>query len=185
MYSLNREDPIIEIEYAKKLYNAQVEKVKEETYIRNLLKINYVNQIKANMTRYDVACDILRKAHGQVDEKLKKNRKELETIKDFIIDDFLSGNRDFKLKNIICCGYDNYAWAIQFEGYGQIFQIVIPMRKNLSVDNIESAYNGMFAFSIEKSNGIWNLLKTSYKIKDIAEFISEYFQLDKVNEDEY
>lgn len=185
MYSLNREDPIVEIEYAKNLYCYQVEKVKKETYIRNLLKVNYVNQIKVNMTRYDIVSDTFRKAHGQVNEKLKKNRKELETIKDFIIDDFLSSSRDFKLKDIICCGYENYAWAVQFEGYGQTFQIVIPMRKNLDVNNIESAYNGMFAFSIEESSGIWSLKKTSYKIKDIAEFISEYFGLDKVNEDEY
>ena len=185
MYGLNREDPIVEIEYAKKLYDAQVEKVKQEIYIRNLLNVNYVNQVKVNITRYDIVSDTFKKAHGQVNEKLKKNRKELETIKDFIIDDFLSSNRNFKLKNIICCGYENYAWAVQFEGYGQTFQIVIPMKNNLDVNNIESAYNGMFAFSIEKSSGIWNLLKTSYKIEDVAKFISEYFELDKVDEDEY
>lgn len=185
MYSLNREDPVVEIEYAKKLYDAQVEKAKQETYIRNLLKVNYVNQIKANMTRYDIVDEIFRKAHGQVNEKLKKNRKELETIKGFIIDDFLNGSRNFKLKEIICCGYDNYSWAVQFEGYGQTFQIIIPMRKNLSVNNIESAHNGMFAFSIEESSGIWYLKKTSYKIEDVAEYIKEYFELDKENNDDY
>lgn len=186
MYSYNSEvNPIEEIEYAKKLYDAQVEKVKQETYIRNLLKNNYVRQIKYNISRYDIVMDIFKKAHGQVNEKLKKNRKELDTIDGFIKDDFLNNDYNFKLKEVICCGYENYAWAVQFEGYGQTFKIVIPMKNNLDVGNIESAYNGMFAFSVETSKSCWSLLKTSYKIEDVANFIKEYFQLDKVNEDEY
>ena len=184
-YMFEETDKIAGIEYAKGLYNAQVEKVKKETYIRNLLKAEYVRQIKSNISRYDLVNDVFRKAHGQTNEKLKKNRKELETIKNFIVDDFLNSDNNFKLKEIICCGYENYAWAVKFEGYGQTFQIVIPMKCNLDVSNIESAYNGMFAFSVEESKGIWHLLKTSYKIEDIAKFIKEYFELDKVNEDEY
>lgn len=174
-----------EIEYAKKMYDAQAKKVNEETYIQNVLKVNFVNQVKSDITRYDLVNDTFRKAHGQVNEKLKKNRKEFETIKDFLFDDFLGNNHDFKLKEIICCGYENYAWNVKFEGYGQSFQIIIPVKSNINVKNIESAYNGMFVFFVEERDHIWNALKKSYRIKDISEFIKEYFQLDKVNEDEY
>jgi hypothetical protein len=42
----------------------------------------------------------------------------------------------------------------------------------------------MFAFAIKESEICWSVKKTSYKIEDIAEYIKEYFQLDKVNEDD-
>lgn len=187
MYSYNNmeADPIDEIEYAKKMYNTQVKKVNEETYIRDVLKDNYVREVKSNITRYDLVKDTFHKAYCQVNEKLKKNRKEFEIIKDFIFEDFLSNNRSFKLKEIICCGYDNYAWNVKFEGYGQTFSITIPVKSNITVKNIESAYDGMFAFYTEESSGIWNLMKKSYRIKDIADAIGKYFELDKVNNDDY
>ena len=184
MYSYNMEiDQVDEIEYAKKMYSAQVKKVKDETYIQNVLKANYVNSVKSNITRYDLMNDTFRKAYSQVNEKLKKNRKEFETIKEFLFDDFLQNNHSFKLKEIVCCGYENYAWNVKFEGYGQKFQIIIPVKSNINANNIESAYDGMFAFYVEESNHIWNLMKKSYRIKDISDFIGEYFELDKVNED--
>lgn len=187
MYSYNNMEvsKTDEIEYAKRMYNSQVKKVKEEEYICDVLKSNYVMQVKSDISRYDLVGDTFHKAYSQVNEKLKKNRKELEIIKDFIFEDFFNNNRSFKLKEIICCGYENYAWNVKFEGYGQTFSITIPVKKNITIKNIESAYDGMFAFYKEESNGIWNLLKKSYKIKDIADVINEYFELDKVDDDDY
>ena len=174
------------IEYAKKMYDAQVKRVNEETYICNVLKVNYVNEVKFVITRYDLINDTFRKACGQVNEKLQKNKKEFEKIKSYLYEDFLDGNRSnaFKLKEIICCGYEGYAWSVKFEGYGKTFQITIPIKNNINTRNIESAYNGMFAFHVEEKEHIWTLMKKSYRIEDISNFIKEYFNLNKVNEDE-
>ena len=174
------------IEYAKKMYDAQVKRVNEETYICNVLKVNYVNEVKFVITRYDLINDTFRKACGQVNEKLQKNKKEFEMIKSYLYEDFLDGNRSnaFKLKEIICCGYEGYAWSVKFEGYGKTFQITIPIKNNINTRNIESAYNGMFAFHVEEKEHIWTLMKKSYRIEDISNFIKEYFNLNKVNEDE-
>lgn len=54
---------------------------------------------------------------------------------------------------------------------------------NITTKNFEHAYKGMFAFSVIDT--CWHSVKKkSYKIEDIAEYIKEYFELDKVNEDD-
>ena len=43
----------------------------------------------------------------------------------------------------------------------------------------------MFAFSVKESQYCQSIKKMSYKIEDVAEYIKEYFELGKVNNDEY
>ena len=106
-----------------------------------------------------------------------------KTLKSWMLNDFLSNDKNFKLTRIISCGYESYAWSIEFEGYKKTFRIEIPMMKSLTVENIGSAHDGMFAFCVKTSEVSWSTLKKSYKIKDISDFIREYFELDKVEEE--
>lgn len=164
-----------EIEYAKNLYEAQVDKVEREEYIRDLLRRDYVAKIRNNRSRYDYI-RIFRTAQKQVGEKLKKNRTELETLKSFILNDFLDNDKKFKLTSITSCGFEDYGWEIDFTGYGKTIKIYIPIMANLDTDNIEDARFGKFVFSVKTSEHSWSVLKKSYKIKDISEFIKECFK---------
>jgi hypothetical protein len=170
-----------DIEYAKSLYDLQTEKVKQEKYIEQLLLEDYVRKIKQNISRYDLV-DLFRTAQDEMNEKLKKNRKNFETLKSWLMDDFLSNDYNFKLTSIVSCGYENYAWSIEFEGYGKTFRIEIPIMKNLTVENIGHAHDGMFAFVVKESEVSCSTLAASYKINDVSDFIREYFELDKVEE---
>ena len=170
-----------DIEYAKNLYDLQVDKVKQEKYIENLLLEDYVRKIKQNISRYDLV-DLFRTAQDEMNEKLKKNRTNFETLKSWIMDDFLSNDKNFKLTSIVSCGYENYAWSIEFKGYGKTFRIEIPIMKNLTTKNIEYSHKGMFTFVVKESEVSWSTLAASYKIKDVSDFIREYFELDKVEE---
>lgn len=165
------------IEYVKALYNTQKEKVKNEKYIENLLLEDYVRAIKKNTSRYDLI-NLFRDAQNELKEKAKSKRKNLETLKEFMLDDFLNNDNNFKLTEIIACGYEDYAWAITFEGYNKTFRIDIPMMKNLSTTNIEYAGHGTFSFIIKDGYNSWEVLKRSYKIKDIANYIKDYFKLE-------
>ena len=162
------------IEYVKSLYDAQKEKVKNEKYIENLLLKDYVLAIRQNITRYDLI-DLFRDAQKELKENAKSKRKNLETLKNFMLDDFLNNDNNFKLTDIIACGYEDYAWAITFEGYNKTFRIDIPIKKKLTTDNIGYANNGMFSFMIKDGNSSWSVLKSSYKIKDISDYIKNYF----------
>ena len=174
----------LEIEYVRGMYEAQVHKVKQEEYVKNLMFADYVRKVKGNRSRYDYLEKVFKDAQGQIGKKKKKEREQLSTIETFLRDDFFCDNSNFKITRIISGGYETYYWSVEFEGYGQTLNIVIPVMDNINTKNIEHAYDGMFAFSVKESGSLW-LKKKSYKIEDIAEYIKSYFRLDEVNNDEY
>ena len=174
-----------DIEYVKGLYEAQVDKVKQEEYMKDLLFADYVRKVRNHKSRYDYIENVFKEAQKQVGKKKKKEREQLSVIEQFIRDDFFNDNENFKITKIISGGYESYYWNVELEGYGQTLYIIIPNMNNINTTNFEHAYKGMFAFGVKEGNYMWVLKEQSYKIEDIAKYIKEYFELDKVNEDEY
>lgn len=184
-YDYMEEDPIAKIEYSKGLYNDQVHKVEKEEYIKNLLFADYVGKVKRHQSRYDFIENVIKEAQSQVGKKKKKEREQLSILENFIREDFFNGDNSFKITHIISGGYESYYYSIELEGYGQTVIISIPMMSNINMQNFEHAYKGMFAFSVKESQYCQSIKKMSYKIEDVAEYIKEYFELGKVNNDEY
>ena len=184
-YDYMEEDPIAKIEYSNGLYNDQVHKVEKEEYIKNLLFADYVEKVKRHQSRYDFIENVIKEAQSQVGKKKKKEREQLSVLENFIREDFFNGDNSFKITNIISGGYESYYYSVELEGYGQTVIISIPMMNNINVQNFEHAYKGMFAFSVKESQYCQSIKKMSYKIEDVAEYIKEYFELGKVNNDEY
>ena len=184
-YDYMEEDSIAKIEYSKGLYNDQVHKVEKEEYIKNLLFADYVSKVKMHKSRYDFIENVIKEAQSQVDKKKKKEREQLAVLENFIREDFFNGDNSFKIANIISGGYESCYYSVELEGYGQTVIISIPMMSNINVQNFEHAYKGMFAFSVKESQYCQSIKKMSYKIEDVAEYIKEYFELGKVNNDEY
>ena len=172
-----------DIEYVKGMYEAQVSKVKQEEYMKDLLFLDYVRKVRSHKSRYDYIENVFKEAQGQVGKKKKKEREQLSVLEEFIRDDFFNNNKSFKITRIISGGYEGYYWGIELEGYGQTVEIIIPNMNNISTKNFEHAYKGMFAFSL-KDTCCYSVKKMSYKIEDIAEYIKEYFDLHEVNEDD-
>ena len=183
-YDYKKQDPIADIEYVRGMYEAQVHKVEQEEYIKNLLFADFVKKVKKNISRYDLMENIFKEAQSQIDKKKKKERERLLVLEEFMQDDFFDSNSCFKITRIISGGYESYYWDVEFNGYGQTIRITIPNMKNIGIDNIKHAHDGKFAFAIKESECCWSVKKMSYKIEDVAECIKEYFQLDKVNEDD-
>lgn len=168
-------DPISEIENVKNMYYVQVQKVKQEKYIENLLFADYVRKVKTNLSRYDHIKDMFSVAQKQIDKKGKKEKEQLKTIESLIKKDFLNNDNNFNLINIIRGGWEAYYYDAEFEGYGLTFRISIPMMNNIDVRNFDSANKGMFAFTVKESEYCWSVKKMSYKIEDIAVYIKGYF----------
>ena len=184
-YDYMEEDPIAKIEYSKGLYNDQVHKIEKEEYIKNLLFADYVGKVKRHQSRYDFIENVIKEAQSQVGKKKKKEREQLSVLENFIREDFFNGDNSFKITHITSGGYESYYYSVELEGYGQTVIISIPMMSNINVQNFEHAYKGMFAFSVKESQYCQSIKKMSYKIEDVAEYIKEYFELGKVNNDEY
>lgn len=79
-YNYNK-DSISEIENVKNMYYAQVQKVKQEKYIENLLFADYVRKVKTNFSRYDYIEDMFNVAQEQIDKKGKKEKNNLKQSK--------------------------------------------------------------------------------------------------------
>ena len=184
-YDFKEKDHVADIEYVKGMYAAQVHKVEQEKYIENLLFADFVKKVKKNISRYDLMENIFKEAQKQVDKKKKKEREQLLALEEFMQHDFFDSSSRFKITSIISGGFENYNWNVEFEGFGETICISIPNMSNIGIDNIKHAYDGKFAFSVKESSCCWYIKKMSYKIEDVAEYIKEYFQLDKVDEDEY
>ena len=173
------------IEYVKGLYEAQVNKVKQEEYMKDLLFRDYVGKVRSHKSRYDYIENIIKEAQSQIGKKKKKEREQLSVLESFIREDFFSDNNSFKITKIISGGYESYYWNVELERYGQNLYIVIPNMNNINITNFEHAYKGMFGFGVKEDGYMWVLKEQSYKIEDVADYIKSYFGLDKVNEDEY
>lgn len=182
-YDYKKENPIADIEYVRGMYESQVHKVKQEEYMRDLLFADYVRKVRSHKSRYDYIENIFKEAQNQIGKKKKKEREQLSVLEEFIRDDFFNNNKSFKITKIISGGYESYYWGIELEGYGHTVEIIIPNMNSISTKSFEHAYKGMFVFSVKES--CYNSVKKmSYKIEDIAEYIKEYFNLGKVNEDD-
>ena len=178
-------DFVRDIEYVKGLYEAQSNKVKHEEYIKGLLFADYVGKVKRHQSRYDFIEDVIKEAQSQIGKKKKKEREQLSVLEEFIRHDFFNNNNSFKITEIMSGGYESYYWGIELEGYGQTVRVQIPNMNNINTKNFEYAYNGMFTFAVKESNCVWAVKETSYEIEDISEYIKEYFELGKVNNNEY
>lgn len=165
---------LTKIGYAKSLYDAQIHKVKKEEYIKDLLLEDYVNQIKEHESRYD-HINIIGKAQDEVGKRLKKERPHFEIIKGFLMEDFLNNDKTFKLVKIISGGYEGYYWRFEFTGYGKTSYIEIPVMSRITSKNVAYAHYGRFAFGVYDSEHCYRLLKTSYSMQEISEFIRDYF----------
>ena len=184
-YDDENQNFIKDIEYVKGLYEAQVHKVKQEEYMKDLLFADYVRKVRCHQSRYDYIEGVFKEAQNQIGKKKKKEREQLSILESFIIEDFFSNDKSFKITKIISGGYESYYWNVELEGYGQTLYIIIPNMNNINIKNFEHAYNGMFSFGVKEDNYYWVVKEKSYKIEDIAKYIKEYFELDKVNNDEY
>jgi hypothetical protein len=169
------------IKYAKNLYETQVHIVKKEEYIKGLLLDDYVNKIKGFQTKYDFVT-IFGKAQEEVGKKLKRDRPHLETIQSFIREDFFNGDSKFKVSKIISLGYEGYGWEIELTGYGKRVYIIIPVKSRLTSENIEYAYDGMFAFGVYESEHSSKILIRGYKINEVSDFIKKWREGEVKNE---
>ena len=171
---------VADIESAGSAYLEQVAKAKREAYIRDALLVNYVDRIREHMSRYDMV-NVIALAQNEVGVKLKKDRPNLETLKRWLLEDFLNDDKTFKIDSIIGRGYEVYGWQINLTGYGKRIYLDIPVVNKISPKNAEYARYGQFAFGVYKSKDYMTTLKQSYDMKVIAEFIKEYFK-EKTNE---
>lgn len=172
------EDAVKDIENVRAKFELQKEKVKHEQYIEDLMFRDFITKVTIRTSRYDFISDAFKNAQSQIGLKNKKERGDLEILTSFLLEDFFGNNKDFKLTKIIAGGYDSCYYMVDFQYNDVNLYIKIPIYKRIDASNIEFASYGKFGFGIHKSSCYSEILKTSYRISEVAEFIKEYFGLE-------
>lgn len=163
------------IKYIKGLYEVQSYNVKKEQHIENLLKEDYLRAIKSYKTRYDLLDNMFAKAQAQMNNKYKKDRPQFETLKELIMKDFFDNDKNFKITNIIQCGYDGYGYNVYCCGYNKDIMITFPVKDKLTISNMEYAHDGQISVAKRTSEHSWETMCSSYIVEDVAEAIRDYF----------
>ena len=158
-------DYVKDVERVKDLYDAQVIKVKNEEYIKDLLFEDLADKIRMNRSRYDVVRDMVKKAAG-------KDKYSMDLLNEWIAEDFFDGQKVFEITEIISMGYEMYAYDIKLNIKGQDYYLEIPIVSNFTTKTLEYS-QGKFRFGVYKSKSYSVCKVSSWRISDVAEYIKK------------
>lgn len=166
--------------------NTQTQIIREATHQLSLANADYVRQVQSLKTRYDAmsntfsGAELYLRSTGSVFYILnqKELEKHFEVLQDDFRADFFNGDNRFELINLYRMGCSTYAWTAEFKFEDKVLKIQIPVRDNLTVENIDEADGGQFQFAIKTSKKKWKILASDYLIQPIAEVIKKHFELD-------
>lgn len=161
-----------QIESIKTRYEAQREKIKEEQYVADLIFRDLVSHTKSLKSVYDYMFNQIEDACLEVNEKLKKNRKNINFVEESIQRDFFDENFNIKITEIIPCGYETYAWRIVCKHDKTNYYLEIPVKDNITQLNFNYALDGKFGFGI-CSPSCYTLWCSAYTVEGLAKEIQE------------
>lgn len=173
------------IETAREKYEQQKEKVAHDAYIEDLMFENFVREVTclSESSKYDYFVDLFKKARPQIELKNKKDREDYELLSSILLEDFFDNNKNFKLVEIITGGYDACYYRFEFQYYDATCFVQIPIYKNIDKSNIGFANYGKFCFGVYKAPYCSDVLKTSYQVSEIADYIKGYCKMTEVLDD--
>lgn len=173
-------NPDLKIQATKDRWVKAKQDLEDAKYLEHLISMDFVRTIKSTLTAWDYRVPMIKLAQNETDKKKKKERENLSYIEHQIKEDFFKDEDRFNIKihNIVSGGFEGYYWQLYFNVNKEEYVISIPHRENLTVKNIEYAYEGKFAFLHRTSECSWLIEFTDYTEEGMAKKLKEYF--DKV-----
>ena len=173
-------NPGLKIKAIKDRWIKSKNDLEDAKYIERLIFRDFVNTIRNTKTVWDYRIPMIKAAQKETDKKKKKERENLSYIEHEIKNTFFKNEDrfDIKIHNIMSGGYEGYYWDLHFDVKNEEYVISIPHRDMLTLDNIEYAHEGRFAFMHRTSECSWSIEFYGYTEEEFAEKCQEYF--DKV-----
>ena len=148
-----KETKLSRLNYCKQVYKKQQEIVAREQYIEKLMFNDYVEAIKQNVSQYDCMTNVFTKAQLEIGKKYKKERANLEQLKECIEHQFWSDQK-INITRIVQGGYETYYWSAEIVYNKQNFELQIPRMDGINTSNIMYANWGQFKLPQDISNYI-------------------------------
>lgn len=174
---------------AKELFKKEKEEVERHQTLMNLTEANIVRTIKENVHYIWAEETTLLKAQKWLSIRKdcdKRRNYDEKTSYNFLTSQISEALElsNVEIKNITQCGYDTYAFSVRFtvNDFDYIFELEIPIIKNMTVENREYTCNGMLSFGYKQTKYSWDISWHSYSIKDFKEAIKEITISEKYQE---
>ena len=167
---------IEQIEKAKKYYDEHTYELEKQQRINNLLLKDYILSITAtsHYSYYDYFGEYIEKA--MIELKNDKPKKEIfKVVQDRIGLDFFN-DKNIKIETIGYCGTDDYSYFFKIKYHDKDFQLQLPIKKNITVQNLKWARYGKFALFQRTSSVSVSLLIDSYSVKEIRKYMKDFFK---------
>lgn len=180
-----------DINYRQNLINEKNELIEKINFEKTLIINNLVDNIK-NLNSSEISLiwgassqyfrDAWKYFHYKDKEKDEETKKKWKRSYEFVItkinSDILLDNKDFKLKNILYCGYDNSQFSFEYTYKKQVFEISIPMFDNTTLDNYKEMLLGYRVY-IQTSESSWSLIIKDLDPNIVAQKLKEYIKGDE------
>ena len=163
-----------EIYDAKRLYDTNLQKLKDQEKYVDLTRRNFIEAIKKEPSAYDYMTDILLKAQEQLlDPKQKRKKEPIGFVNRKISTDFFENEATIKIHTIRWYGFSNYAVIFCFAFEGKEYTLQIPLKNNLDPLNAECSDRlyGKFALMVAEESDSWKVLISAYDMDMIKEYI--------------
>lgn len=124
-------------------------------------------------------------AFYQQHKEKKADRPMYEAVKDILIENFFEkcARQCVKLKQITHGGYDGYYYSFEFMVYSYYLSLRIPSNGNITKKNLGNCSYGQYAL-YHDDNGILKCLKKSYDVKEIADAVDKFLDVEEEDDDD-
>lgn len=115
-------------------------------------------------------------------EEKEENYKSNYDYISHIIKQYVIGDTDCNYKkknlidNIICCGYESYAYSVYFTVNKIEFFLEIPNIKSINIENMVYAHEGKYALFYKSSNSCSTCISQSYDLNDLQKAFKEFIE---------
>lgn len=182
-YSVVNDTGLEAIHNAENLFKKESEEVERHHTLMNLTNENIVRVIKNSVQYIWINELILLNAQKWISIRKdcdKRRNYDEKTSYNFLTTQISEALElhNVEIRKIISCGTNMsniYAFAVRFisNDTDYIFELQIPIIKNLTIENREYARNGKLSFGYKQMSSCWNISWNSYNIRDFKEAINE------------
>lgn len=114
---------------------------------------------------------------GQAKDASEESKNMFKFVKKDLLERLFENKeerKEVKFKSISSYGYDSCAYGFYFR-YKEIdFEVKIPNIRNANKDNLYEMDFGKYQLFYEKSSKVWDHIKSSYNLDDIANAIQNF-----------
>lgn len=171
-----------DIEYHRELIRKQKKEIEEKQMIVDSLTYSMVHKVKQIITPYSDR--MLHAAFCEQNKPTKKERTMFEFVKNDLLERLFDKDerKEVEFANIISLGYDNCVYHFQFKYKGTTFELSVPNVKVADAKNVWHMWYGMYVLRYEEKRSVWDHIKESYELDDIAKAIKEFVEKGECHE---